>query len=314
MYIGKSPNLGQLYNPDRFSGTGSQTTFTLTNSVTSDQSVIVCISGVKQQVSNYSITGSSLVFDTAPPSGTNNIEVQYLGSSIDVGTVGDSAIDSAKIASDAITTAKIADNQITAPKTDLSIVQGDVIYGSGTDAWARLGAGTSGQFLKTQGAGANPVWADATHTGNVAFPATQVASADANTLDDYEEGLFTPTLEGASSSGTTATGTGYYTKIGRLVNVGVRFGNVAVSGGSGEAKISGLPFSVSTVASGAYGVCFPMTYKVTHRGQIDGFYTAGTALYGLSSFSTTGWSGWAFSDFYGNGNIYINLSVSYITT
>ena len=100
-YIGKSPNLGQLYNPDVFSGDGS-TTFTLTNSVTSDQSVIVSISGVKQQVSTYSISGFSLVFDTAPPTATNNIEVQYLGSSVDVGTVGNSAIDSAQIASGAV--------------------------------------------------------------------------------------------------------------------------------------------------------------------------------------------------------------------
>jgi|TARA_B110000438_G_scaffold31065_1_gene30606 hypothetical protein len=100
-YIGKSPNLGQLYNPDVFSGNGS-TTFTLTNSVTSDQSVIVSISGVKQQVSTYSISGMSLVFGTAPPSATNNIEVQYLASSIDVGTVGNSAIDSAQIASGAV--------------------------------------------------------------------------------------------------------------------------------------------------------------------------------------------------------------------
>ena len=100
-YIGKSPNLGQLYNPDVFSGDGS-TTFTLTNSVTSDQSVIVSISGVKQQVSTYTISGTSLVFGTAPPTATNNIEVQYLGSSIDVGTVGNSAIDSAQIASGAV--------------------------------------------------------------------------------------------------------------------------------------------------------------------------------------------------------------------
>lgn len=41
-----------------------------------------------------------------------------------------------------------------------SDAQGDVAYFNGTD-WARLGAGTSGQFLKTQGAGANPVWASA---------------------------------------------------------------------------------------------------------------------------------------------------------
>lgn len=205
MYIGKSPNLGQLYNPDRFSGTGSQTTFTLTNSVTSDQSVIVCISGVKQQVSNYSITGSSLVFDTAPPTGTNNIEVQYLGSSIDVGTVGNSAIDSAKIASDAITTAKIADNQITAPKTDLSIVQGDVIYGSGTDAWARLGAGTSGQFLKTQGAGANPVWADASATTPVNKTGTRNMNTATGTQDitgfGFDPGYVTVRCSFTGSSG-----------------------------------------------------------------------------------------------------------------
>lgn len=39
--------------------------------------------------------------------------------------------------------------------------QGDVTYFNGT-YWVRLGAGTSGQYLKTQGAGANPVWATVT--------------------------------------------------------------------------------------------------------------------------------------------------------
>ncbi len=42
-----------------------------------------------------------------------------------------------------------------------SQAQGDILYCDGT-YWKRLGAGTSGQFLKTQGAGANPVWDDAT--------------------------------------------------------------------------------------------------------------------------------------------------------
>lgn len=42
-----------------------------------------------------------------------------------------------------------------------SQAQGDVIYASSATAWTRLGAGTAGQFLKTQGAAANPVWASA---------------------------------------------------------------------------------------------------------------------------------------------------------
>ena len=47
-----------------------------------------------------------------------------------------------------------------------STAQGDIYYNSGS-AIARLGAGTSGQFLKTQGASANPTWGDVTteHSG-----------------------------------------------------------------------------------------------------------------------------------------------------
>tara|TARA_B100000287_G_scaffold128848_1_gene120867 strand:+ start:1740 stop:3986 length:2247 start_codon:yes stop_codon:yes gene_type:complete len=52
------------------------------------------------------------------------------------------------------------DNSVTAAKTDLSIAQGDVIVGTGVDAWTNLSAGTSGQYLKTQGTGADVVWAD----------------------------------------------------------------------------------------------------------------------------------------------------------
>tara|TARA_B100000029_G_scaffold344735_1_gene337186 strand:+ start:7416 stop:9572 length:2157 start_codon:yes stop_codon:yes gene_type:complete len=52
------------------------------------------------------------------------------------------------------------DNSVTAAKTDLSIDQGDVIVGTGVDAWTNLPAGTSGQYLKTQGTGADVVWAD----------------------------------------------------------------------------------------------------------------------------------------------------------
>lgn len=47
-----------------------------------------------------------------------------------------------------------------------SQAQGDVLYHNGT-TWARLAAGTSGYFLKTNGAGANPAWAAATMTGVV---------------------------------------------------------------------------------------------------------------------------------------------------
>ena len=78
-----------------------------------------------------------------------------------LGTLATSnAVTSALITDGTIATADYADNSITGAKIALgSDAQGDIMYYNGTD-WTRLGAGTSGQYLKTQGTGANPVWAN----------------------------------------------------------------------------------------------------------------------------------------------------------
>jgi hypothetical protein len=58
-----------------------------------------------------------------------------------------------------------------------SAAQGDILY-RGASAWARLAAGTSGQYLKTNGAGANPAWADV--SSGLAYLSTQTASTSAH--------------------------------------------------------------------------------------------------------------------------------------
>jgi len=79
----------------------------------------------------------------------------------------------------------------------------------------------------------------------IAFPATQSASSNANTLDDYEEGTWTPTLGGSSSDPTATynTQTGYYTKIGRQVTIYYYLYPATYSGGSGTLYIKGVPFT-----------------------------------------------------------------------
>jgi hypothetical protein len=84
----------------------------------------------------------------------------------------------------------------------------------------------------------------------ISFPATQSASSDANTLDDYEEGTWTPTIFGASTAG-TATGLsqlGFYTKIGNLVTVSCIIGCTSTTG-TGELRFGGLPFIGTGIAS-----------------------------------------------------------------
>lgn len=58
-----------------------------------------------------------------------------------------------------------------------SAAQGDILY-RGASGWTRLGAGTNGHFLKTQGAGADPVWAAASGSGSVATDAIWDAKGD----------------------------------------------------------------------------------------------------------------------------------------
>jgi len=95
----------------------------------------------------------------------------------------------------------------------------------------------------------------------ITFPATQVPSADANTLDDYEEGTWTATLACTSGTITLKTGnqTGVYTKIGRVVNVSGYFEVNSISSPSGRLRVSGLPFVQTNSDCVAVGICYLVT-------------------------------------------------------
>jgi hypothetical protein len=88
----------------------------------------------------------------------------------------------------------------------------------------------------------------------VQFPATQSASADANTLDDYEEGTWTPTVAGGSTAGTYtySTRAGSYIKIGRIVVASFTLTAItASSAGTGGLTITGFPFTAG--GNSSYG-------------------------------------------------------------
>lgn len=77
-YIGNSP-ISAAFLTDTFSGNGSTTAFTMTVAPANTSSIIVAVTGVLQDPSTYSVSGTTLTFSAAPPSGTSNISVRYLG-------------------------------------------------------------------------------------------------------------------------------------------------------------------------------------------------------------------------------------------
>ena len=104
-------------------------------------------------------------------------------------------------------------------------------------------------------------------TGGIKFPATQSASADANTLDDYEEGYHTMVAT-TSGGGTFTVTTGYdelsYTKVGRVVHLqGSLFFTSLLSGTDGDLKIT-IPFTAADLNDLAgTGMGSVMFYKMT---------------------------------------------------
>ena len=126
----------------------------------------------------------------------------------------------------------------------------------------------------------------------IAFPATQSASSNANTLDDYEEGAFTPTING-SSTDPTATYTaqlGRYIKVGRMVWIQVQIGTSAISGGSGILKIGGLPFTISTASGNGYAApSLALINNITFSGtdtMIGGLFDQSTTTINLMTFKS----------------------------
>ena len=77
-YIGNQP-FTAAFLVDTFSGTGSQTAFTMTVAPANTSSILVSVTGVLQSPDTYSVSGTTLTFSAAPPSGTSNISVRYLG-------------------------------------------------------------------------------------------------------------------------------------------------------------------------------------------------------------------------------------------
>jgi hypothetical protein len=95
----------------------------------------------------------------------------------------------------------------------------------------------------------------------ISFPATQSASTDANTLDDYEEGTWTPTATNVTI--TSAVGT--YTKIGRYVYL-TFYGVWPATANGNAVLIQGLPFTSKTQSAGTGGGA------ISYNGSNTDFY------------------------------------------
>ena len=132
----------------------------------------------------------------------------------------------------------------------------------------------------------------------ITFPATQSASSNANTLDDYEEGTWTPAIEGNTGGASTlSVAYGDYTKVGRQVTVRGRIEFSACTLSGGGIYMSGLPFTSNSTTS-SYSVGSLLAENIVYIGEIYSFINPNsTNMYFLTGATATGASALAGSAF-----------------
>jgi len=222
-FIGKNPKAVELSNfttrvKDDFTPDGSTTTFTLGKAVGHVNDIEVFVGNVRQEPTDaYSVNGTTLTMTAAPASGVNFYVVHQAGTLESSVVPADNTISTAKLQNDSVTGAKLENNPT---------IAGNLTISGTTTATGKI-----------------------TSTAGITFGSDTAAE---NVLDDYEEGTWTPTLDAATTSPSSPTsGSGRYTKMGNIVHLYGYITNISVSGASGNAIITGLPFNHNNGISGA---------------------------------------------------------------
>jgi hypothetical protein len=178
-----------------------------------------------------------------------------------------------------------------------------------TDGGERVRIDASGQV----GIGLAPTSRNNTRlqiVDGIGFPATQVASTDPNTLDDYEEGTFDFGIAfGGSSTGVTYSNRqGKYTKIGNQVTVTGYILLTSKGAQVGNAFITGLPFTIPNVLANASTASLYFA-NITFANQFQGYGLINTTTIALEEITEAGaLTTLTNADFANNSSIIISLT------
>jgi hypothetical protein len=263
----------------------------------------VSIWGLAAETWTDTAQGTYLQFNTTPIGTTARAPVMVIDSvgNVGIGTTSPNKISGTTVLSintgtaanyagldistaDAVRTALYANNSASYLETRTST---PLVFGTNTTERMRVNAGAPILCL----AGGSTT---ATGTG-IAFPATQSASSDANTLDDYEEGTWTPDLRGSGTAGTVTYNTdgrvGRYTKIGNVCKfqMWIQWTNWTGSP-SGGVQVAGLPFTSKNTTSNytAVNVYMDTAYTLNANSLIQGYINQNVTYVFLGQYAVGG--------------------------
>jgi len=274
-YLGNSPARSFIsFERQVFTIVNSQTVYTLDHSVTNENDIRLVVNNVVQEPGSgkaYTASGTTLTLSAALTNGTDEMYCVYLGRATATEAPGAGSVGTSQLASDAVTEAKIATNAVTSAKITypLTTFSSTGIDDNATSNAITIESSERVQFTRprsnTLGDSALEILPSDTVVG-VGFrmentnndivvekssPSGSEAeifrirsgggialggTGDANTIDDYEEGTWTPSLDSISSSNAS----GDYTKIGNVCTAKFK---ISSDGSGSNINITGFPFT-----------------------------------------------------------------------
>ena len=150
-FLGNLPT-SATFAIDSFNGDNSTVNFTLREAPVTTSSILVFVGGIRQHTDTYSLSSTTLTFSEAPPTGTNNIQVLFLGLGASPHIPSDFSVSTVKIQTSAITGDKIAVGQITSNLIASAAVTGDKIGLTAINANNIVNATITNAKLATPGA------------------------------------------------------------------------------------------------------------------------------------------------------------------
>ena len=257
-FIGKTPSQGFVNSvtKDDFTPNGTTTAFTLSKSPATVNEIEVYVGNVRQEPTDaYSVSGTTLTMTEAPVTGTN-FYVMHIGGTTQSSTVlpGGSTVPG-----DFNVSGKLGIG-VTSPTGKVHIKNDSAVatntqtaYNNASLRLDNLNTGSSvGLSFGLLGANTNYIqggYNEGTvapialnpYGGGVAIGGT----AAANTMDEYEEGLWTPTIV----VGSLTSGNAWYIKVGDMVTIAANCYNFGDRSSSQPLRIGGIPFSNGSRAS-----------------------------------------------------------------
>ena len=150
-YIGNLPKTAN-FAIDTFNGDNSTVNFTLRDAPATTSAILVFVGGIRQQTDSYTLSSTTLQFTEAPPTGTNNIQVLFLGIGTTTTVPADGTVTSVKLANQAVTGDKVALNSLGANVHIAASITGDKIGLTAINANNIVVASITNDRLATPGA------------------------------------------------------------------------------------------------------------------------------------------------------------------